>query len=294
MQRQPPETLLLDCLSYGGAYARSRHRNSRRCETRPFARRAGSHFASWVRSEWQSQLTSRPPPHQTWQAPHHPHNASPDRDEIRLRRKSGRGIRSKCDAWRLHLLKSGGCSQPHPHRGWRQACAGDVFPCRGALLRIGVQAKFYRAGARVASERQDSGQHRTAGILISSTPYVSRWPNPDRFCWIAWPLKLVAMLCVPSPALPEFCRSLPSRTKRRRFNRLGSSLGSFDSSGRVIDFRLYALSQLLFRDEQVVTRLQVHPKLRAVAKISREPERCIRTDRPLPIQNRRDPPRRYA
>lgn len=41
-------------------------------------------------------------------------------------------------------------------------------------------------------------------------------------------------------------------------------------------------------------RLQIHPKLRAVAKVSGKPERRIRTNRPLSIQDRRNPPRRYA
>ena len=76
----------------------------------------------------------------------------------------------------------------------------------------------------------------------------------------------------------ETDRSLHEQTyspiETHRCNKLGPSLWSLSNSSRgVIDFRLNTLSQLTLGHEQIVARLQIHPKLRAVPKISDKPER---------------------
>ncbi len=54
--------------------------------------------------------------------------------------------------------------------------------------------------------------------------------------------------------------------------------------GGVYDFRINSLAQITFGLDEIVTRLQIHPELRAVAKVSAQPQCSLRCDRPLAIE----------
>jgi hypothetical protein len=54
------------------------------------------------------------------------------------------------------------------------------------------------------------------------------------------------------------------------------------------DFRFNSLPQITFRLDKIVTRLQIHPEQRAVAKLTAEPQRSFRRDRPLAVEYRRN------
>ena len=51
---------------------------------------------------------------------------------------------------------------------------------------------------------------------------------------------------------------------------VGELKGEADSLRRVFDFVCDLLTHLLFGNREVIARLQIHPKLRAVAKIARQ------------------------
>lgn len=71
---------------------------------------------------------------------------------------------------------------------------------------------------------------------------------------------------------------------RCRLFEVDSRLQLVERSSRVIDFRFCSLPQFPFCHEQVVAHLQIHPKLRAVSKVSGKPKRRIRTNRSLSFQ----------
>ncbi len=54
--------------------------------------------------------------------------------------------------------------------------------------------------------------------------------------------------------------------------------------GSACDFRIDSLTQISFSLDEIVTCLQIHPELRAVAKVSAQPQCSLRCDRPLAIE----------
>jgi hypothetical protein len=65
-------------------------------------------------------------------------------------------------------------------------------------------------------------------------------------------------------------------------------LCTHDPMPSVPDLRLDSLSEVTFSLEQVIPSLQIHPKLRAVAKVAAQSQRSLGRDCPLAVEYRRN------
>jgi hypothetical protein len=62
----------------------------------------------------------------------------------------------------------------------------------------------------------------------------------------------------------------------------------------LFDLGTNPFAELALSNQQIVPRLEIQPKLRAIPKKTPQPERCLRRYAPLPIQNGGNPSRRDA
>ena len=102
-------------------------------------------------------------------------------------------------------------------------------------------------------------------------------------------------------SLPRVERRSLVRSNTRKLQALSFSVGvtqrmkpSPSGSLQYLDFAVELAGNRIFRDLQVVVRLQVHPELRLHAEELPEPQGGIRRDSALALHDLVDAPRRHA
>lgn len=100
------------------------------------------------------------------------------------------------------------------------------------------------------------------------------------------------------PLLLGIYRSACGEDTKARIRAVMSETAMVESSlprlRGVLNLRRNAFTHFTLRHLEVVVNLQIHPELGTVAEIASQSKRRIGTDRTLPVEDRRDPPRRHT